>query len=85
MDRRTRWKEYCQRISVASVPGSRSGSHDIPVEIYIFSTDQNFREHEKIAAEIIDHIIAVQPLFDLLVFQEPSGIDLRALALEKPA
>jgi miniconductance mechanosensitive channel len=33
--------------------------------------------YEKLQAEILDHVLAVLPLFDLRVFQEPTGDDLR--------
>ena len=49
----------------------------IPVEIYVFSNDQRWEYYEKLQAEILDHVLAVLPLFDLRVFQEPTGDDLR--------
>ncbi len=52
----------------------------LPIEIYVFSRDQAWANYEAIQADIFDHVIAVIPLFDLRVFQEPSGSDLRALA-----
>jgi miniconductance mechanosensitive channel len=52
----------------------------IPVEIYVFSNDQRWAHYEKLQAEILDHVLAVLPLFDLRVFQEPTGRDLRAMA-----
>lgn len=58
-----------------------SEGRGIPVEIYVFSNDQRWEYYEKIQAEIIDHVLAVLPLFDLRIFQEPTGKDLRALAV----
>ena len=55
----------------------------IPVEIYVFSNDQRWEYYEKLQAEILDHVVAVLPLFELRVFQEPTGEDLRALAVER--
>ena len=52
----------------------------LPIEIYVFSTDQAWASYEAIQADIFDHILAVLPLFDLRPFQAPTGSDLRALA-----
>jgi len=35
---------------------------------------------EAIQADIFDHLLAVLPEFELGVFQEPSGLDVKALA-----
>lgn len=55
------------------------GSGGIPIEIYVFSSDQVWANYERIQADIFDHLLAAIPEFDLRVFQEPSGYDLRAL------
>lgn len=47
----------------------------IPVEIYVFSKEQEWARYEKIQADIFDHILASIPEFDLQVFQNPSGAD----------
>lgn len=52
----------------------------IPIEIYVFSNDQAWANYEAIQADIFDHILAVIPVFDLRVFQNPTGADWRALA-----
>jgi miniconductance mechanosensitive channel len=51
----------------------------LPIEIYVFSREQEWASYEAIQADIFDHILAVVPLFDLRVFQAPTGADLRAL------
>ncbi len=53
------------------------GPGGIPIEIYVFTTTTNWVEYEEIQADIFDHIIAVVPSFDLLIFQNPSGQDFR--------
>lgn len=53
----------------------------LPIEIYVFSTEQRWIEYEGIQADIFDHILAAAPEFDLRVFQNPSGNDLQKLAL----
>lgn len=53
--------------------------HGLPIEIYVFSKDQEWAVYESIQANIFDHILAVVPEFDLKVFQEPSGRDFNKL------
>jgi miniconductance mechanosensitive channel len=50
----------------------------LPIEIYVFSRDQDWATYEGVQADIFDHILAVVPEFDLRVYQEPSGADMRA-------
>jgi len=52
--------------------------HGLPIEVYVFSADQVWAHYEGIQADIFDHILAAVPLFDLRVFQYPTGFDLRA-------
>ncbi len=51
----------------------------LPIEIYVFSRNQEWAAYEGIQADIFDHVLAAVPIFDLQVFQEPSGADVRAL------
>ncbi|MDT8335066.1 MAG: mechanosensitive ion channel [Desulfurivibrionaceae bacterium] len=51
----------------------------LPVEIYVFSRDQVWANYEAIQADIFDHVLAALPVFDLRVFQYPSGRDLAGL------
>lgn len=53
--------------------------YGLPIEIYVFSTDKVWANYEAIQADIFDHILAVVPEFDLRVYQNPSGSDLRNL------
>lgn len=53
------------------------GEFGLPIEIYVFSNDQVWANYEAIQADIFDHILAVVPLFDLRIFQRPSGHDLQ--------
>ena len=50
----------------------------LPIEIYVFSADQDWTNYEAIQADIFDHVLAVLSLFDLRVFQTPTGADMRA-------
>jgi len=51
----------------------------LPIEIYVFSTDQNWVNYEGIQADIFDHLLAVALEFDLRLFQSPSGYDFSKL------
>ena len=51
----------------------------IPMEIYVFSTEQRWAYYESIQGDIFDHIIAIIPEFELSVFQAPSGNDFKKL------
>lgn len=55
-------------------------SKGIPLEIYCFSVDKKWANYEAIMSDIFDHILAAIPYFDLEIFEEPSGSDLRNLA-----
>ncbi len=54
----------------------------IPLEVYVFSSDQRWAFYEGIQADIFDHILAVIPEFGLKVFQLPSGNDLREMGIK---
>ncbi len=51
----------------------------LPVQIYVFSKQQEWKYYEQVQADIFDHILAVVPEFGLRVFQNPSGDDFRSL------
>jgi len=55
------------------------GESGLPIEIYVFSNDQDWGRFEAIQADIFDHILAVLPMFDLRVFQQPTGADFQRL------
>ena len=45
--------------------------HGVPIEIYVFSRDQNWVSYEDIQSDIFDHLLAVLPQFDLRPYQIP--------------
>ena len=47
----------------------------LPLEIYVFSNDNEWINYENIQADIFDHLLAAVSYFDLRVFQDPSGHD----------
>ncbi|MCF8361069.1 MAG: mechanosensitive ion channel family protein [Prolixibacteraceae bacterium] len=51
----------------------------IPIQVYVFSKENEWAKYEAVQADIFDHIIAVLPEFGLRIFQIPSGHDLRTL------
>ncbi len=51
----------------------------LPIEIYVFSNDQDWINYEGIQADIFDHLLAVAPQFELRLFQNPSGSDFKNL------
>jgi miniconductance mechanosensitive channel len=53
------------------------GEHGLPVEIYCFTDDTRWPVYEQIQADIFDHLLAAVSLFDLEVFEYPTGSDLR--------
>ena len=52
----------------------------LPLEIYVFSNDQKWANYESIQADIFDHILAILPEFELSVFQNPTGDDIRKIS-----
>ncbi len=61
---------------VRQLPVSEKG---LPIEIYVFSNDQEWANYEAIQADIFDHLLAVVPEFGLSIFQNPTGDDFRLL------
>ncbi|NLG10185.1 MAG: mechanosensitive ion channel [Coriobacteriaceae bacterium] len=51
----------------------------LSIEIYAFADTTDWAEYECIQADIFDHIFAVIPEFDLRIYQQPSGYDLRSI------
>jgi len=54
-----------------------SSEFGIPMEVYCFTATTAWLEYEGIQSDLFDHFIAAAPLFDLKVFQRPSGYDFR--------
>lgn len=51
----------------------------IPLEIYCFTNTVVWKEYESIQSDIFDHIFAIISEFNLQVFQNPSGQDVRSI------
>jgi len=52
--------------------------HGLPIEIYVYSLSTDLFSHEEVAADLLDHTLAVVPNFGLRVHQEPSTEDVRS-------
>jgi len=55
------------------------GPNGLPLEIYCFSADPSWAAYEAVQADLVDHVVAKAPEFDLRVFQLPAGADLRSM------
>jgi len=55
------------------------GPTGLPLEIYCFTATTAWVEYEAIQADIFDHLYAILPEFDLRVYQQPSGVDMREM------
>ena len=55
-----------------------SDEFGLPIEIYIFSSEQRWAQYEGIMADIFDHVFAVLPEFNLRAYQRPTGADFNA-------
>lgn len=47
----------------------------LPIEIYVFSNQQEWAVYESIQADIFDHVLAIIGEFELRLFQNPTGDD----------
>lgn len=54
----------------------------VPLQIYCFSRIKTWVEYEGIQSDIFDHILATYPHFDLEVFENPAGSDIKSLHTE---
>lgn len=49
----------------------------VPVELYFFSADVNWIPYEHLQTEIMSHIVAFAPLFDVRIYQAPTSLDFK--------
>jgi miniconductance mechanosensitive channel len=52
----------------------------VPLEVYCFTNTTVWGTYEQIQADIFDHLYAASGYFDLILYQSPSGKDIRSLA-----
>ena len=58
-------------------------SEGLPLELYFFSANKDWAYYENFASDVMDHIIAVMPDFELKPYQRASGVDNRKTTLKK--
>lgn len=49
----------------------------VPLQVYAFTKTKDWPKYENVTADIFDHILASASYFDLEVFENPSGSDMR--------
>jgi miniconductance mechanosensitive channel len=54
-------------------------AHGMPIELYFFSASTDWIKYENLQSEVFEHLLASLSLFDLKVFQSPTGVDLRKI------
>ena len=75
--------EYLRRLTVINheltcmVRHLQPTVEGIPIQIYCFSAIKVWKSYEQIQADLFDHVIAMVREFDLVLFQRPTGNDLR--------
>jgi miniconductance mechanosensitive channel len=52
----------------------------LPIEIYCFSNSTHWADYEEAQSSIFEYVFAVANYFNLVIFQNPSGKDINALA-----
>jgi miniconductance mechanosensitive channel len=65
-------------IIVRQLQATESG---LPIEIIAFSKIKAWVLYEDVQSDIFDHLIAMVPVFQLQIFQNPSGLDLKSIGL----
>lgn len=55
----------------------------LPIEIYIFTNDIVWQNYESIQSDIFDHVLAIAPEFNIQIYQNPSGNDLKNIVNTK--
>ena len=62
----------------------QSSDTGVPLQIYAFTNTTVWVEYERIQASLFEHIMSIAPLFELRIFQRPSGGDLeKRLSVEE--
>ncbi|MBQ8271698.1 MAG: mechanosensitive ion channel [Tidjanibacter sp.] len=54
----------------------QSSDTGVPLQVYAFTATTVWVEYERIQAALFEHIMAIVPLFEIKIFQRPSGGDL---------
>ena len=65
-------KYYMVRVRKPSSTG-------LPIEIYCYVSNSEWRHFEHTQSRVVEHVVAVVPEFGLRIFQSPTGLDLTSL------
>nr|WP_106783165.1 mechanosensitive ion channel family protein [Lysinibacillus timonensis] len=71
-----------QKESTLMVRQLSPSEHGLPLEIYAFTNDVRWAMFESIQADIFDHLFAIAQEFELRIFQNPTGNDLKIARYE---
>ncbi len=52
----------------------------VPVQLYAFTINKKWADYEAVMADIFDHLLASVEYFELEVFEQPAGSDMRIIA-----
>jgi miniconductance mechanosensitive channel len=63
-----------QAVIMRHRPYEGNGIH---VQLYLFAKDTQFVPYENFQSEMMEHLLAIMNEFELKVFQQPSGEDLK--------
>lgn len=58
----------------------QSSDTGVPLQVYAFTATTVWVEYERLQASLFEHIMAIAPVFDIRIFQRPSGGDLEKRA-----
>ena len=53
----------------------------LPLQVYVFVNDTVWARYEAVQSDLFDHILAAVPIFDLRLFQRPSGHDMQQITV----
>jgi miniconductance mechanosensitive channel len=56
------------------------GGNGLPLQVYVFTKNNQFVPHENVQSEIFEHLLAIMNEFGLKIFQQPTGDDLLSLS-----
>jgi miniconductance mechanosensitive channel len=71
--------EFISHDSTLLVRQRQPTETGLPIEIYAFCRIQDWIPYENIQSDIFDHVLAAVSMFDLQIFQNPTGSDMRAM------
>lgn len=78
-----RQNPYIDNNQVIIVRHRNPEGYGLPLQVYAFVKNNQFVIFENIQSEIFEHLLAILNEFDLKVFQQPTGEDLKSLSIRK--